>query len=185
MANSSSKSGKSDECGSGGVADYRDLLAHLRSSLTLLQHQQSERVRQRGRGSDGTSDGTSEAVAERVERGVRFARGIVNVTEWLEPHAKAFMAAVFAEFHACIRTARRHDLTHSLAHSRALGRSSSGVSDEDDDEDDADDVMYEHFLQSMQFLHGAGHVVLGDCLTTVAASRAVKGKYTEAIEVSE
>jgi hypothetical protein len=28
-------------------------------------------------------------------------------------------------------------------------------------------------------------VVLGDCLTTVAASRAVKGKYTEAIEVSE
>ena len=178
MADSSSKSGKSDECGSGGVADYRDLLAHLRSSLTLLQHQQSERVRQRGRGSDGTS----EAVAERVERGMRFARGIVNVTEWLEPHAKAFMAAVFAEFHACIRTARHHDLTHSLAHSRALGRSSSGVSDEDDD---ADDVMYEHFLQSMQFLHGAGHVVLGDCLTTVAASRAVKGKYTEAIEVSE
>ena len=123
------------------ISDYQDLMSHLRAAVHSVQ----------------------QGLGEEAEVHLKQAKGIVNVTEYLEPNAKIYMTAIFAEFHAAIRS-----------------RSSTSRA-----EDDSDDVMFENYMQSMQFIHGASHVAMSDCYSLVSASRAVKGCYDEAIEVSE
>ena len=122
-----------------GISDYRDLLTHLKAALAHIRSGKCE-----------------EADAQ-----LRFAKGIVNVSEYLEPTAKVFMTAVFAEFHAAI-SSRQH---------------------RDGQEEDAADVMLENYLQSMQFSHGSNHIVMSDCCARISAFKAVKGLYDDAIEV--
>jgi hypothetical protein len=125
-------------------ADYRNLMNHLRAAMSNMKAGRSQ-----------------EAEAE-----LRFAKGIVNVTEYLEPNAKTYMTAVFAEFHSAI-----------LSQDRSREDRSSLDSD-------AADTMFDNYLQSMRFMYGGEHVVMGDCYVLVGASQAVRGRYSQAIEVS-
>lgn len=130
-----------------GISDHRHLITHLRAALTSIQ--QGNR--------------------KQAEASLRFAQGLVNVTEYLEPSAKTYMAAVFAEFHAALL-----GLTDGYDED---GRGSACTGEE------AADVMFDHFLQAMRLAYGADHVVLADCYVLVAASRASRGGYQGAVEV--
>lgn len=136
----------SDHVNAALISDYRNLMAHLREAVTCAKKGSSQEA----------------------ETQLKLAKGIVNVTDYLEPNAKIYMTAVFAEFHAAI-----------LSQSNSVIRG-----DVTCDDDDSADVMFENYLQSMQFIHGENHVVMSDCYSLVSASRAIKGRYKDAIEVS-
>lgn len=83
-----------------------------------------------------------------------YARGIVNVSDFLEPHAKAIMTSVFAEF------------------SSVLEPFSSDA-----------DVLFDNFLRSMEFIYGSGHVVMSDCYTMVSSYYTSSNRLSLAIDV--
>mmetsp|Transcript_4831 Transcript_4831/g.7348 ORF Transcript_4831/g.7348 Transcript_4831/m.7348 type:complete len:1311 (+) Transcript_4831:91-4023(+) len=90
---------------------------------------------------------------EAASASLRFAKGLVNVSDFLEPHAKAIMTSVFAEFHHII-----DPLTTDS------------------------DVLFDNFIRSMEFIYGREHVVLSDCYTMLSAFFANAARIPEAIE---
>jgi tryptophan 2,3-dioxygenase len=118
---------------SSDIKDLTELMKALKHAITRIK--------------EGDQDGAYAAL--------RFARGIVNVSDFLEPHAKAIMTAVFAEF------------------SSVLEPFSSDS-----------DVLFDNFLRSMEFIYGSTHVVMSDCFTMVSSYYASSNRLSLAIDVS-
>lgn len=117
---------------SSDIKDLAELMKALKHAINLIK--------------EGDRDGAYAAL--------RFARGLVNVSDFLEPHAKAIMTSVFAEFIAIIDPF------------------SSDV-----------DVLFENFLRSMEFVYGDSHVVMSDCHTMMSSYYASSNRLPQAIEV--
>lgn len=92
---------------------------------------------------------------ESAETSLRFARGLVNVSSFLEPHAKAILTSVFAEIHSI------------------LDPSSTDC-----------DVLFDNFLRSMEFIYGPEHIVMSDCFTMLSSFYATNDRIPLAIEVN-
>jgi hypothetical protein len=91
---------------------------------------------------------------EAAETSLRFARGLVNISTFLEPHAKAILTAVFAEIHSIL----------------------------DPNSTDCD-VLFENFIRSMEFIYGPDHIVLSDCFTMLSSFYATSDRIPLAIDV--
>jgi hypothetical protein len=118
------------------AAQIRDLL-ELRSAFG--------QILERMRGGD----------REAAETSLRFARGLVNVSTFLEPHAKAILTSVFAEIHSIL----------------------------DPNSTDCD-VLLDNFIHSMEFIYGSEHIVMSDCFTMLSSFYATNDRIPVAIEVS-
>jgi hypothetical protein len=115
---------------SSDIKDLTELMKALKHTITRIK--------------EGDQDGAYAAL--------RFARGIVNVSDFLEPHAKAIMTVVFAEISSVVEPFSS----------------------------DSDDVLFDNFLRSMEFIYGSTHVVMRDCFTIVSSSN----RLSLAIDVS-
>ena len=95
-----------------------------------------------------------EGKREEVEISLRYSRGLVNLSTFLEPHAKAILTSVFAEIYSII------DPLSSDC-----------------------DILFDNFIRSMEFIYGSDHIVLSDCYTMLSSFYAANDRIIEAINV--
>lgn len=114
------------------VRDLQELISALRSILNKMRKGEKDLA----------------------EASLRYARGLVNVSSFLEPHAKAILTSVFAEIHSIL----------------------------DPNSSDCD-VLFENFLRSMEFIYGPDHIAMSDCYTMLSSFYATSDKISLAIEV--
>ena len=122
---------------SGSSSDIKDL-AELMKALTHAASRMKE----------GDLDGAQAAL--------RFAKGIVNVSDFLEPHAKAILTSVFAEFSSVLEPLSP----------------------------DAD-ILFDNFVRSMEFIYGSEHIVMSDCFTMMSSYYAGCDRLPLAIDVNQ
>jgi hypothetical protein len=73
----------------------------------------------------------SECNFDDAQKCLRISKGIVNISDTIDPHAKVFLTSVFAEFHLVI-----------------------------DNKSVDSDSLYDHYIKGMIHMYGPNHIVI-------------------------
>lgn len=91
---------------------------------------------------------------EGAEKALKSARILVNISTFLEPHAKAILTSFFAEISSILDPLSKDC-----------------------------DILFDNFIKSMEFIYGSEHIVLSDCYTMLSSFYSIHDRIPEAINV--